>query len=576
MLKAPLPDDEHERLEALRRYLVLDTPSEPFYDELATLVAHVCEAPIALISLIDERRQWFKAKLGLMIDETPRDVAFCAHVVHQKEMLIVPDAHEDDRFADHPLVVSDPHIRFYAGAPLLTPAGHVLGTLCVIDRVPRELSARQKAALRLLSRVVITQLELEYAQRELRGAHSSLQKRVEERTAELASANQALQESEQRLRAIVDSEPECVTLIAPDGRLTDINPAGLAMIEADSREQVLGQSVLNLIAPSHHESYRDLHQRVIRGESATLEFEIIGFKGTRRWLDTNAVPLRDMRNEITALLGITRDITERRQVQLERERLLAELRSCNAEMESFVYTISHDLKSPLITIGGFASLATKDLARGDLRAAQDSLGEIRQAVNDMQRLIGDLLDLSRTGHIAGEPEPMALGVVVEAVIHRLSERIQRLDAAVEAAPDLPAICADRTRIEQVFQNLIDNALKYSRKDVKPLIQIGFVRTKDDLRLYVRDNGRGIKKAYQERIFGLFERVDAKTEGTGIGLAISRRIVEVHGGRLWVESEPGQGSIFWISLPLSVIVNSGGYDRDNVNGADRSNEADTTP
>jgi len=159
-MKAQLPENETARLDALRRYAILDTaPEEPF-DDLTRLAAHVCGTPIAVISLIDADRQWFKSKVGLSVMETSRDVAFCAHTLMQTDLFVVRDALADDRFATNPLVTADPKIRFYAAAPLETPEGYVLGTLCVIDRVPRDLSVEQQDALRALSRQVVSQLEL--------------------------------------------------------------------------------------------------------------------------------------------------------------------------------------------------------------------------------------------------------------------------------------------------------------------------------------------------------------------------------------------------------------------------------
>jgi len=161
MLKAPIPPDEQQRMQALREYSVLDTAPEAVYDDIAHVAAGVCDTPIALISLIDGTRNWFKARVGVddELTESPRDISFCGHAILSKEIFEVTDAVMDERFADNPLVADQPRIRFYAGAPLITPKGHRLGTICAIDVRPRRLSEAQRDTLSALSRLVMRQLE---------------------------------------------------------------------------------------------------------------------------------------------------------------------------------------------------------------------------------------------------------------------------------------------------------------------------------------------------------------------------------------------------------------------------------
>jgi PAS domain S-box-containing protein len=286
------PFDEKRRLEALRSYGVLDTLPDGALDDLTALAAAICETPIALISLIDEKRQWFKSRIGLELAETALDVSICVHALHTQDLFIVPDTTRDERFARNPVVMGEHGIRFYAGAPLITPEGEALGTLCVLDRVPRTLTPAQEQALRVLARQVMTSLELR------------------RQAGELA-------ERERLLRTVFDSEPECVKLLGSDGALRMMNRAGLAMIGADSFEQVAGQCVLPLIATEHRALFEALIEGVFRGESETVEYEIVGLKGTRRWLETHAAPMRDETGMITAALGISRDVTERRRAAEE-------------------------------------------------------------------------------------------------------------------------------------------------------------------------------------------------------------------------------------------------------------------
>src|SRR5437867_2518600 len=202
-MNAPIPPNEKKRLRVLWQYGVLDTMPEEVFDDLTELAATICEAPIALITLVDEDRQWFKSRVGVTLKETSRDISFCGHVIAQPDLFVVTDATKDERFAQNPLVTSDPKIRFYAGAPLITPDGYALGTLCVIDKVPRELRPAQQTALRVLARHVMTQLELRRHSRELAHARQErdrVQKALEKARAELAKVRRELKQHQAKAR----------------------------------------------------------------------------------------------------------------------------------------------------------------------------------------------------------------------------------------------------------------------------------------------------------------------------------------------------------------------------------------
>ncbi len=232
-------------------------------------------------------------------------------------------------------------------------------------------------------------------------------------------------------------------------------------------------------------------------------------------------------------------------------RVSAELEVKNAELERFTYTVSHDLKSPLVTIRGFLGLLRRDVERGDRERVDDDIRRIEGATDTMRLLLHDLLELSRIGRVVHPPQEVPFGELVREALARTSGPIAERGVDVEVAPGLPTVRGDRERLVEVLQNLIENAVKYLGEEPSPRIEIGVEAGRDGPVFFVRDNGIGIDPRYHDLIFGLFERLDADTEGTGVGLALVKRIVEIHGGRIRVESEGrGRGSTFRFTLPGS--------------------------
>jgi GAF domain-containing protein len=191
MAAAP-PSIEAARIAALNRYAILDTEPEQSFDDLVTLAAHICKTPMAMLSLVDEHRQWFKSKVGVQVRETPREVSICTHAIQQDDLFIVPDTREDPRFRDNPLVVGEPRVRFYAGAPLINEDGFALGTLCVVDREPRELDEDQKNALLSLRRLALAQMELRQNLRLLKDALNDRTKEEHARELEVRQLEEKL------------------------------------------------------------------------------------------------------------------------------------------------------------------------------------------------------------------------------------------------------------------------------------------------------------------------------------------------------------------------------------------------
>jgi len=298
-MNCPVPPNEDVRIRALESYFILDTPPESAYDDLVELAARICRTPMATISLLDSHRQWFKARTGVETRETPRDVAFCAHGIAQPEPLfIVPDAREDDRFAQSPLVLGEPHIRFYAGAQLATSEGHVLGMLCVMDREPRKLDDSQKESLRILARQVVAQLDL---RREL----------IEHR-----ASRERLREIADRHSLVVKNLKEVVFQTDADGLWTFLNPAW-EEITGFSLEESLGKPFLNYVHPNDRERNQALFAPLIQRKKDHCRHEVryLTKDGSHRWVEVFARLTLDANQNIMGTSGTLHDITQRKSAE---------------------------------------------------------------------------------------------------------------------------------------------------------------------------------------------------------------------------------------------------------------------
>ncbi|MFL7869703.1 MAG: ATP-binding protein [Anaerolineales bacterium] len=268
--------------------------------------------------------------------------------------------------------------------------------------------------------------------------------------------------------------------------------------------------------------------------------------------------LTALANQVTAAIDNARlyetlqqELAERKQVEEQRETLIRELETKNDELERFTYTVSHDLKAPLITIRGFLGYLEEDTLKGNTEQMQADMTRIVEATDKMQILLSELLELSRIGRMMNPPEVVPFAEIVQEAISLARGSIETRGVRIDLASNLPAVTGDRPRLVGVVQNLVDNACKFMGDQPEPRIEIGQTKADEDGHpvFYVRDNGIGIEPQYQERIFELFHKLDAHSPGTGIGLALVKRIVEVHGGRIWVESPGlGKGTSFYFTLP----------------------------
>ncbi len=240
------------------------------------------------------------------------------------------------------------------------------------------------------------------------------------------------------------------------------------------------------------------------------------------------------------------DLQQNEEIQ---KNLITQLEHKNIELEQFTYTVSHDLKSPLVTVKGFLGLLEKDMVEGNVERAREDMEKIATATDTMGRLLSDLLELSHVGHTLGDFELFSLSQLTEEVISQLRGIIEDSGANIEFAADMPSVFADKQRIGETMQNLLENAIKFSGEGNQPRISVSARERGKSVECRVRDNGIGIDPCYQDKIFGLFDRLDVGVEGTGVGLALVKRIVEAHQGEVWIESDgDGQGTQLCFTLP----------------------------
>lgn len=487
---APLPSDEPQRLASLRALAVLDTPPEERFDRITRLARRLFDVPVAQLTLVDENRQWFKSSCGLPLGESPRAVSFCAHAILEARPLVVGDTRLDERFRSNPLVTGAPHIRFYAGQPLRGPEGQRVGTLCLIDRRPRQFTPEDLQNLCDLALWAEDQL----TQREL------------------GRAVEQVRTNEQRLAMLMASMPDGVLTLDPAGKVHSVNPAAERMLGFHAWELV-GTDSRRLFAEPCREAVPPLREErtARRADGSLLPVEV-------------AISLTPGDENLYVMT--LRDDTLRKGLQ--------------ALQKDMTHMLIHDLRSPLTGILGFAELVhqTEHLPP-DLR--QDITAIVQQAER-MRGMVCDLLDVSRMeeGKMPIRASLFDVSALARQVLGTIPECVQ-LDSSGECP-----VHADRDLIWRVLENLVSNAVKYASSETP--IRVLVRRQNAEVRVEVQDHGPGMAPELLPHIFEKFRRgPEGERYSTGLGLTFCKLAVEAQGGRIGVESQVGQGSTFWFTL-----------------------------
>ncbi|MDA8429170.1 MAG: ATP-binding protein [Geobacteraceae bacterium] len=364
--------------------------------------------------------------------------------------------------------------------------------------------------------------------------------------AEVQRLNTELVRQSALLRSIVDSIPDLIFYKDTNSVYLGCNKAFERFAGRPEQEQV-GKTDFDFFEHELAEFFRQKDCEMLAGGVARSNEEWITYPdGQRVLLDTLKTPFWGPDGTQLGLVGISRDITERK----EKEQLIE---AKNAELERFIYTVSHDLKSPLVTISSFLSYLEADIKTADSERIQQDIGYIRTATDKMGQLLAELVELSRIGRVIANPVKVSFQELAQEALQLVAGHISERGVRVTVADTPLMLYGDRSRLVEIWQNLVENACKYMGGQLSPRIEIGVETTGETTLFSVRDNGQGVDARYSEKIFGLFEKLDRQTEGTGLGLALVKRIVELNGGRIWVESPgPGQGSCFRFTLPEALL------------------------
>lgn len=521
---------ERERLAALKAYTILDTLPEHELDALTRLASSICNAPVAIITLVDEDRLWFKSKVGFEnISELPRNIGFCQHAIESGEDIFeIPDAKADKAFAENAAVTGEAQVRFYAGAPLVSPEGYRLGTLCVMDTVPKRLDANQKETLKTLSSFVVNQFELRKSRNELEINRNSYHKMVEDAGDIIYSSN--LQ-----------------------GQFTYINRQTEKII-GYSREELFSTHFTSLIVPEWKKKVSAFYdQQFIHNISETvLEFPVNTKNNGVKWVEqTVTLLLKDGKRD--GFQGIVRDIDVRKRGE-------EELKKVMMAKEQFIANMSHEIRTPLNGVLGFADLLLESELTGE---QAEFVNAIVSSGKNLLHVINDILDYSKidSGMMNFEKAPLNIKNTFDSLSTLFSIKAKEKGVNINFNSDknIPEmVCGDSTRFTQILTNLVGNALKFTSEGS---VNVSAEKIKNNsstvkIKFQVSDTGIGIPKDKHESIFERFNQASGDTTrkygGTGLGLSIVKSLVELQGGAISVESEPDKGTVFTVVLPFGKI------------------------
>ncbi len=539
---APLARNEADRLEALRSIRSLTRQPEPHFDELARLAAEIFGVPFAVIGFVDDKSEWFKSRIGIPSESLERELGFCSETIGGDDVLVVHDASTDARFAASPLVTSPPAVRFWAGIPLRHD-GWPVGALGVMDRHPRQVSAAQMRALGVVARQVSALIDLGEAEALARKA-----------AADAADLRELLHESDERFRDLFEHADDWVMSIGADGRVLHTNRACLNALGYD---ELAKRSIHDLVAVDAKAEFADAFDRVMRsGASERIETVFLTADGHEVTVEGGLNPKVVAERPVLARV-IFRDISDRKRYETE----LAFAR--DAALESarlkaqFLTNVSHEIRTPMNGVVGMLDLLL------DTELTPEQTEYVKTALSSAESLLATINNILQISKLEAGKAGVTVGDFdVKRTIGRVFEVMEvaalgkPLKLLMEVDPSLPLVLrGDVGKFRQALTNILANAVKFTSEGT---VRLRVLRDRDtDTHVLVRtevvDTGPGIPEEIKPKLFEAFTQADGSTTrefgGVGLGLATSRRLVELLGGVLGLDSRVGFGTTVWFTIPF---------------------------
>ena len=578
-----IPDNDQERVEALKRYKILDTPPEDAFDNVASLATQIFKVPISLVSLVDAEQVYFKANVGMgKVRTMGRGVSLCSLAVMQEGVTVFENAKNEPCLLANPNVAGGFGLNFYAGAPITTFDGFRIGTLCIIDKTSRVFDENSRKIMESLARIVMDEIELRLAAIEEIAKQQDLNEETKAVNEELRSTNEELFTTKQEIETLNEVLAANIEeIVAANEELKQIQnrlfvsnielqeseelknmaieqaELGVWHIDASTREFIASKRLKEFFGYFDHEimeydaainhireDFRDkvaneVEQAIQTGKAYEIEYPIVTYRDKQqRWLRATGKlnPATNGRNSY--LSGTIMDVTERKEDDQRKN--------------DFISMVSHELKTPLASMIGYIQMLNSRAAKSEDDFAVGILDKANKQSKKMNALINGFLDMKRveTGKI---PINKEIFDMAELLIESEEESMATMSShtVVFAPVERTMVEADRDKIGQVITNLISNSVKYS--PAGSTISVACVNIDNMARVSVKDQGMGISQVNQSQLFDRFYRVESEEKGNvsgfGIGLYICDEIIRRHHGKIWVESELGKGSTFHFTIPI---------------------------